>query len=109
MAKNRKSRTGIVYSTDPGFEYSHENEEEEPFLPPEKQKLKVIIDRKKRKGKTVTIVKGFTGSSEDLKSLGKLLKSRCGTGGSEKDGEIIIQGELKSKIEDILRVEGYGV
>jgi translation initiation factor 1 len=109
MAKDWKERLGVVYSTNPDFNYENNQEEEPDTLIPAKQQLKVITDRSQRKGKTVTLVKGFIGKSDDLKKLGKLLRIKCGTGGSEKEGEIIIQGEVAEKIKDILRTEGYGV
>jgi len=113
MAKKEKQdwkeRLNIVYSTNKDFEYEFDNEEEQETLPPEKQKLKVSIDRKKRKGKSVTLVDGFVGTENDLKELAKLLKTKCGVGGSAKNGEIIIQGEFIQKIKDILKAEGYKV
>lgn len=105
MAKKKKEKY-IVYSTNPGFEQEDEFEEEATILPAE-QNLKVIIDRKQRKGKAVTLVTGFIGSEEDLKDLGKDIKSRCGVGGSVKDGEIIIQGEVREKVLDLLISKGY--
>ena len=77
-------------------------------LPPSKQKLTVYLDRRNRGGKTVTLVKGFIGSEEDLAELGRTLKSRCGTGGSAKDGEILIQGDCRDKVTTILTGMGYG-
>ncbi len=105
--KSRKNRFGVVYSTNPDYEYQYEEEQETTTLPPQQQKLRVLIDRKRRKGKEVTLVTGFVGSEEDLKGLGKFLKSKCGVGGSTKDGEIIIQGNKKDKIIELLRAEGY--
>lgn len=102
-----KDRLNIVYSTNPNFSYETENKEEESTIAKEKQNLRVFIEKKSRGGKTATIVKGFIGSEEDLKELAKLLKTRCGVGGSAKDGEIIIQGELKEKVTEILKKEGY--
>lgn len=109
MKKNNdwKQRLNVVYSTNPDFNYDTEEEEEAEELPKNRQKLRVHIDRHARKGKVVTIVEGFTGPDEALKELGKLLKTKCGVGGSAKDGEIIIQGELKDKIVSILRDAGY--
>lgn len=107
--KSRRNRTDIVYSTDPNFEYEYENDgQEQETLPPSKQKLKVYIDTKaKKKGKQATLVSGFIGSSDDLKELGKLLKTKCAVGGSVKDGDIIIQGDFRDKIVQILTSEGY--
>lgn len=104
--KNKNSR--VVYSTNPEFEYEEDQEEMET-LPPEQQELKVYLDRKNRGGKTATLVKGFIGNSEDLNDLGKLLKSACGVGGSVKDGEIIIQGEKRDKVMEVLIKKGYKV
>lgn len=102
-----KSRLNVVYSTNPDFRYDYEDEEITETLPKEKQELRVSIERKGRGGKTVTVVKGFVGTEDDLKELGKLLKSRCGVGGSVKDGEILIQGEMRQRITDLLRADGY--
>jgi len=107
MAKKKKKRIDVVYSTNTNFEYDYEGEEQEETLSPAEQLLYVSIDRKKRKGKSVTLVEGFVGTEDDLKDLGKLLKSKCGVGGTAKDGEIIIQGELKEKVFDLLIKEGY--
>ena len=102
-----KDRLNIVYSTNPDFQYDPEEEEVTETLPTNQQKLRVQIDRKKRGGKVVTLVTGFVGNEEDLKELGKLLKTKCGVGGSAKEGEIIIQGEFREKICEILKKEGY--
>ena len=102
MKNDKKNRINIVYSTNPDFHYEYESQNEAETLAPEKQNLKVIVDSKQRKGKTVTLVQGFIGSEEDLKELAKLLKNKCGVGGSVKDGEIIIQGEVKEKVLTIL-------
>lgn len=113
MAKKEKQdwkdRLDVVYSTNPDFKYSKEEEEVQETLPPAKQTLKVSIDRKQRKGKSVTLVEGFIGSDDDLKELSKVLKTKCGVGGSAKEGEIIIQGEFKQKVAEILSVLGYKV
>lgn len=105
--KNKKNRDGVVYSTNPDYEYQYQNEEAEETLEPSKQVLRVLIDRKQRKGKEVTLVTGFVGSEQDLKDLGKLLKTKCGVGGSAKDGEIIVQGNHRDKVVEILLKEGY--
>ena len=102
-----KERLNIVYSTNPDFQYSTDEIEENETLPKQQQKLRVSIEKNHRGGKTVTIVRNFIGTSDDMKELGKLLKTRCGVGGSVKDGEILIQGEFKEKIIDILKKEGY--
>lgn len=102
-----KSRLNVVYSTNPDFNYETDEEEEPETLDKKQQKLRVAIEKSGRGGKTVTIVRGFIGTTDDQKSLGKLLKTKCGVGGSCKDGEIIIQGELKSRIIEILQKEGY--
>ena len=94
-----KERLGMVYSTNPDFEYTTSTEEEVATLAPEKQNLRVWLDRKHRGGKTVTLVKDFVGSDADLQELGRMLKSKCGVGGSAKDGEIIIQGDHRDRVE----------
>lgn len=109
MAKQKKERVNIVYSTNPDFQFQFEEEEQINTLPNGQQKLYVSIDRKQRAGKEVTLVEGFIGTEEDLKDLGKLLKSKCGVGGTVKDNEILIQGNFKDKIFDLLVKEGYGV
>ncbi len=105
MAKKKK-RIDIVYSTNPNYGYEDDYEEEET-LAPNQQDLRVLIDRKQRKGKEVTIVTGFVGTEDDLKDLGKMLKQKCGVGGSVKDGEIIIQGNSLKKILEILQKNDY--
>ncbi len=108
MADNDwKKRLGVVYSTNPDFTYDDGSEEECETLPPEKQKLIVCIDRSGRAGKQVTLVKGFVGTSEDLAALGKALKVKCGVGGTAKDGEITIQGDLRDKVTALLTGMGY--
>ena len=104
---DKKERINVVYSTNPNYQYEYNQEEEQETLAPEKQNLRVTLDSKQRKGKTVTLVQGFTGTEEDLKELAKLLKNKCGVGGSVKDGEIIIQGEVKEKVLTILRDNKY--
>lgn len=98
----------LVYSTNPDFNLPSGEERKVETLPPSKQKLTVYLDRRNRGGKTVTLVKGFIGSEEDLAELGRTLKSRCGTGGSAKDGEILIQGDCRDKVTTILIGMGYG-
>lgn len=105
--KNKKKRIDIVYSTNPDFDYQYTQDEQVETLPPQQQNLRVSLDRKQRKGKTVTLVTGFVGQEEDLKDLAKLLKSKCGVGGSAKDNEILIQGDFRDKIIEILTTEGY--
>ena len=105
--KNKKNRIGVVYSTNPDHEYEYEQEEEKAPTGKDKQVLRVLIDRKKRRGKEVTLVTGYKGNPQTLKELGKLLKTKCGVGGSVKDYEIIIQGNHKQKVIDILLKEGY--
>lgn len=107
MGKNKKNRRGIVFSTNPDFEYQYEENEEQEEIPANQQKLRVMIDRKQRKGKEVTLVTGFVGPDDKLKDLAKFLKSKCGVGGSVKDGEIIIQGNHRDKVIDLLMDKGY--
>ena len=103
-----KKRLGVVYSTNPDFKYNTiEPQEEEETLEPSKQRLVVTIDRRNRGGKQVTLVKGFRGTSEDLSALGKALKVKCGVGGSAKDGEITVQGDLRDKVTALLQEMGY--
>ncbi len=102
-----KSRLGMVYSTNPDYEYRNADEDVQETLPPQRQELRVWLDRKSRAGKQVTLVKGFVGSDDDLKALASLLKSKCGVGGSSKDGEIIIQGDFRDRVVDILTAAGY--
>lgn len=108
MKKNDwKDRLNIVYSTNPDFAYITDEKEEKETLPKQHQKLRVSIEKNHRGGKTVTIIRNFVGSDEDLKKLGRLLKMKCGVGGSVKDSEILIQGEFKEKITELLKSEGY--
>ncbi len=106
---NKKRRIDIVYSTDPDFEYQYREEEESETLAPNQQTLMVSLDRKKRKGKTVTLVTGFAGTTQDLRELDKDLKSKCGVGGTVKDGKILIQGDFREKIFEFLSSRGYKV
>ena len=108
MADNDwKKRLGVVYSTNPEFSYEEDNAEQPQTPAPDKQRLIVAIDRSHRAGKQVTLVKGFVGTTEDLASLGKSLKQRCGVGGTAKDGEITLQGDLRDKVCAILTEMGY--
>ncbi len=109
MAKDWKDRLGVVYSTNSDFKYDKEDLQEPETLPTRQQKLIVQLDKKNRKGKAVTLVTGFTGTVSDLEALGKLLKTKCGVGGTAKDGEILIQGDFRDKVMQILAGEGYGV
>ena len=103
-----KSRLGVVYSTNPDFSYqTDETETGVETLAPAAQKLIVKIDRSGRAGKQVTLISGFVGSEEDLASLAKTLKTKCGVGGSSKEGEILIQGDFREKVVEILHKEGY--
>lgn len=103
---HKNNKGGIVYSTNPNFNFKEEKEEINT-LPPQQQNLRVMLDKKQRGGKQVTLVTGFIGSNEDLEILGKTLKTKCGTGGSVKDGEIIIQGDNRAKILEFLTKAGY--
>ena len=108
MAKDtKKNREGIVYSTNSDFEYSYQPGANAQTLPPAQQNLKVMLDKKSRAGKQVTLVNGFVGTPQDLEILTKKLKSKCGVGGSTKEGEIIIQGDFRDKIMQLLLADGY--
>lgn len=109
MAKKNKERLNVVYSTNPNFQYEVESNEEIETLEPKFQKLYVSLDKKQRAGKEVTLIEGFVGTENDLKDLGKILKSKCGVGGTVKDGEIVIQGNFRDKIIELLQKEGYQV
>ncbi len=107
--KGFKNRVGVVYSTSDSFEYDENEFEEEDTVPNNQQKLRVELDKKNRGGKKVTLVTGYTGMTGDLKELGKMLKSKCGVGGNVKDREILIQGDFRQKVGEILTKEGYNV
>ena len=102
-----KERLNVVYSTNPDFKYETSSDDEIETIDKKQQKLRVSIEKKNRGGKTVTLISGFIGTEDNLKELGRMLKTKCGVGGSVKDGEIIIQGEFKQRIIDILKNEGY--
>lgn len=106
MSKKDKNRKDVVYSTNPNFNYEHEADEVEETLAPQQQQLKVYLDRLGG-GKMLSRVNGFIGKTDDLEALGKMLKQKCGVGGTVKDGEILIQGEHRDKIVDILTKAGY--
>lgn len=108
MADNDwKSRLGMVYSTDPQFTYDTGEEPEAETLPPARQNLRVWLDRRQRAGKVATLVRGFVGRDADLQELARLLKVQCGVGGSAKEGEIIIQGDRRDRVVEILVRNGY--
>ncbi|NBB26807.1 translation initiation factor [Cellulophaga sp. BC115SP] len=107
MSKNKKIPLGVVYSTNPDFEYEFEEKEVAETLPPNQQNLKALLDKKARAGKQVTLVTGFVGNDDDLNTLGKKLKNLCGCGGSVKDGEIILQGDFREKVVTWLIQQGY--
>nr|MBC7613011.1 translation initiation factor [Pseudopedobacter sp.] len=114
MSKEKRSKKfnsfdGIVFSTNPDEQISNFSEHQEGTLIPSKQDLRVQLDKKQRAGKAVTLITGFIGGDDDLKVLGKMLKSKCGVGGSVKDGDILIQGDFRTKIIEILINEGYKV
>ena len=102
-----KERLGMVYSTNPDFEYKTDEVEEVETLDPAKQDLRVWLDRKQRGGKVVTLIKGFVGREEDLQALAKLLKTKCGVGGAAKEGEILIQGDHRDRVVELLIKSGY--
>ncbi len=104
--KNKPDNKGFVYSTDPNFQFEKE-EESTVTAAPAQQKLRVRLDARNRAGKAVTLVEGFSGTNEDLEELGKKLKAFCGTGGSAKDGEIIVQGDQRPKVHQWLLKNGY--
>lgn len=107
--KKKQRYDGIVYSTDEAFVYQASDDVDTETLPNHKQQLRVMLDRKMRGGKTVTLVTGFIGASDDLEALGKKLKQKCGVGGSVKDGEIIVQGDFRQRILQMLNDDGYRV
>lgn len=102
-----KDRLGVLYSTNPDFEYTTEQVEEPDTLEPARQELRISLSKKQRGGKEVTLITGFVGREEDLAELGRLLRQRCGVGGSAKDGEILIQGDQRTKLRSLLPTLGY--
>ena len=104
-----QQRINIVYSTNPDFQYQYDEPEEPTTLPPAQQNLRVMLDRKNRSGKSVTLITGFVGTQDDLTALAKELKTKCGVGGSAKDGEILVQGDFRDKILQMLLQKGYKV
>ena len=102
-----KKNLNIVYSTNPDYHFENDESNEEETLSKEKQLLRIVLDKKQRRGKAVSLVTGFVGTEEDLNDLGKMLKVKCGVGGSVKDGEIIVQGDMRNKVLTILHKEGY--
>jgi len=109
MANDWKERLGTVYSTNPNFHFETDAEGDTETLPPNKQDLRVQLDKKQRNGKKATLITGFVGKDDDLKALAKILKTKCGVGGSAKDGEILIQGDFCNKVIEILKAENYKV
>lgn len=102
-----KDRLNVVFSTNPDFQYEGEEEQQEDTVAKEKQQLRIELDKRNRKGKSVTLITGFVGSDDDLKVLEKLLKVKCGVGGSSRDGEILLQGDFRKKVLELLLQEGY--
>lgn len=109
MASDWKERLGVVYSTNPEFSFEKKEEGTAANLPPEKQDLRVRLDKKQRKGKSVTLITGFQGSDGALQELARWLKTKLGVGGSAKEGEIIIQGEFVVRVMELLQQSGYKV
>lgn len=107
MSKKNQGVGGMVYSTNPNFQFESQAENEAASLTPQQQNLKVFLDKKQRAGKAVTLIAGFVGTDEDLNTLGKKLKTKCGVGGSVKDGEILIQGDVRDKVLAVLLADGY--
>lgn len=109
MSNKNKNKSGVVFSTNPDFKYNEEYSQNSRTLAKAEQDLRVMRDSKSRAGKTVTLITGFVGTENDLEALGKMLKSKCGTGGTVKNGEVMIQGDFREKVFEILLKEGYRV
>ena len=109
MENDWKKRLGVVYSTNQDYDFETDGKEEQVTADPNQQKLYVKLDRKNRKGKSVTLVEGFVGTENDLKELGKELKSKCGVGGSAKDGLILLQGDFRDRVLTLLKEKGFNV
>lgn len=107
--KSKKKRIDVVYSTNPDYDYSHDNDGNDDTLDPSEQLLEAKLEKKGRGGKTAVIIDGFIGSDDDLKDLGKVLKTKCGVGGSVKNGQIILQGDVRDKAMELLKSDGYKV
>ena len=107
MKAVKNERQGVVYSTNPDFAYQSDEAAAAPTLPPQQQQLRVQLDKKQRGGKQVTLVTGFVGTDADLQALGKLLKTKCGVGGSAKESEVVVQGDFRDKVLEVLLKEGY--
>lgn len=109
LQKKDKNRVNVIYSTNPNFKYEHIEPDDLETLPNTQQNLRVLLDRKQRAGKAVTLITGFVGKTDDLEKLGKLLKTKCGVGGTVKEGQILIQGDFCHKIIQLLSSDGYKV